>query len=313
MGRLAARLALLCIVLSAACKGDEPAQAAKSLENPEEIAENDDNLIARRDALLAARRDLRKKREALAKRREEIRASGGDTSEVDQQADELLDREKNILKKESALNTEIDSILEKRRAQLLAFAGGADESTKMSVREAQLAAREKAVARRESALADREKELGEREERMAQRWKDSCTVGAPTIVQAPPPKGAKYNRRDVVPLLKRARREMSRKGILPSDLPEQARTLEKEATDAMGKGDYAQAHFAAAQLHSTVRAIAVNKAFIAGKFSRLNRAMRGKRLNGDQEKLLKGATSDYGDGRFRSANQKLNRLYATLH
>src|SRR5262249_62016958 len=125
--------------------------------------------------------------------------------------------------------------------------------------------------------------------------------------------GSKCSRRAVAPLLTAARRKMSAKGLLESDLPAPAKNLEREATAAMSSGDYGRARFAADQLVATVDSLKVDKAFIVAKINRLNGAMRSAKLSPDAKKevddLFRDATADYGDGRFGSANGKLNRLF----
>src|SRR5262249_34199747 len=127
------------------------------------------------------------------------------------------------------------------------------------------------------------------------------------IGRAPaPPPGARYSRRDVEPLLTAARRKMSDKGLLESDLPSPARGLEREATAAMSSGDFGRARFAADQLNATIDSLKVDRTFIVGKINRLNGAMKSTRLAGDARKevddLFRDATADYGDGKFASAN-----------
>src|SRR5438093_1493369 len=99
------------------------------------------------------------------------------------------------------------------------------------------------TARTEQLQKEESEVVGRREE-------DTCGAGVTTIVQAPPlPKGSKYGKQDVEPVLQHARRKMGEKGILGSDLPALAANLEKEATSAMGEGDYGKAKFAADQLY----------------------------------------------------------------
>jgi len=66
----------------------------------------------------------------------------------------------------------------------------------------------------------------------------------------------------------------------------------------------------------SVRGLSIDKAFIAAKIGRLNQAIKGKKLSGaqDQEvsKLFREATSNFGDGRFTSANKQLNRIYTLI-
>jgi hypothetical protein len=127
---------------------------------------------------------------------------------------------------------------------------------------------------------------------------------------------SRYSRKDVEPLLSSARRKMTEKGLLASDLPSPVRDLEREAAAAMSDGDYARARFAADQLVATVESVKVDKAFIMAKIGRLNGAIKAAGLPEDSrrqaDELFRDATADYGDGRFTAANGKLNRIYALL-
>ena len=207
-------------------------------------------------------------------------------------------------------------MLSERRAMLAALSASASGAGGMAARESAVAAREKDVARREQKLAEREAALEQRAEGLADKWKDSCGK-ATTIVETVDAKGSKYTKHDVDPLLARARSEMNHKGILQFDLPDPARGLESEATQAMAKGDYGRAHFAATQLYGTVRSMRVDKSFISDKIRRLNANIKGKKLTESQrssvEHLFRAATASYGDGKFGSANRQLNKIYATLN
>ncbi len=314
LAALSAALALSVAVVGSAgslgCKGgDGDGQAAAAQTEPPAAASSDDEaLLSRRDSLLASRLELRSKQAALAERREAIRVKGGDTSEIDRESEELVARETTLATEEKSL---IDKLLSERQTMVSALAatrsGGGTPG-----REAAVAAREKDLARREQKLADRESQLAAREEGLAQKWKDSCAVPT-TIVQTIDAKGTRYTRRDVEPLLSRARDEMNKRGLLRSDLPEPVRELEGEATRAMARGDYGQARFAATQLLGNVRVIKVDKAFIADKIRRLNAALKDQRLTPPVERLFRDATQNVADGNFVGANRKLNRIHSAIN
>lgn len=302
------------------CKGDSASAAATQ----EVVAENgklsasQEALLARRDTLLSSRRKLKQEREALAEERARVLATGGDTSEVDKKADELKQEEQQLGAEEDRLNHDFEELLTAQRAVLASIASAGGETAQIAAREATLAGREKTVAARESRLAERERELATREQGLAERERTTCGAArAPVIIQqAPPPSGATYSKRDVESLLERARRYMSKKGILPSDLPAPVQGLEREATKAMGKGDYASARFAASQLMTTVDATKIDRAFIQAKIALLSSTVKGTTLADDVRKkvddLFREATTYYGDGKFSSANQRLNKIYALL-
>jgi hypothetical protein len=286
----------------AAAETGEPAPGAAASSSADEA------LLSRRDSLLASRLELRSKQAELAERREAIRVKGGDTSEIDRESAELVARETALASEEKTL---LDKLLSERQSMVSALAairsGGGTPG-----REAAVAAREKDLARREQKLADRESQLAAREEGLAGKWKDSCAVPT-TIVQTIDAKGTRYTRRDVEPLLSRARDEMNKKGLLRSDLPEPVRELEGEATRAMARGDYGQARFAATQLVGNVRVIKVDKAFIADKIRRLNAALKDQRLTPPVERLFRDATRNVADGNFVGANRKLNRIHSAIN
>jgi hypothetical protein len=188
----------------------------------------------------------------------------------------------------------------------------------VAARETSVANREKALASREDRVAQREADLAGREKELAEREKNTCGAGGgtTTIIQQVDPKGAKYTKKDVEPLLKKAREAMSKKGILADDLPAQAAGLEKEATKAMADGDYGPARFAAQQLQATVEGMKIDRGFIGAKIGRLSKMMKGKTLDDAKQKevedLFSDATSKYGDGDYAGANKKLNAIYRAI-
>lgn len=308
--------AVLALLLVPACSGDEAkgeGEISGAIEKVEEISDEEDALMGKRDALFTMRRDLQAKRERLADKRTVVRASGGDTSQIDSQEQAIRQQEKELTSKES----ELDKLLRessKERRQLIAVMGSGGTGNEVASREAGLASRERTLAKREKTLAEREAALARREEGLASKWKEECAGGGggTTIIRTVDASGTSYSKADVEPLLSKARREMSKKGILASDLPSQARDLEKEANAAMKKGDYGRARLASNQLVKTVRGISINRGFIAAKIQRLNGRMKGKSLSKKTEGLFREATAKYGDGKFSAANRKLNQIYSSL-
>jgi hypothetical protein len=294
-----------------ACKGNTAEGKPAVVEGAGELTAAEDGLLARRDALLSRRLELRQKKEDLDERRRAVVAQGGDTSEIDREEAELASSEGALVDEERSLNSKLDELLTQRRAMMEQLGGGPD----VAGREAGVAARERELARREAKLAEREATLIDREAAAAKRWKDSCTVGGTTtIVQQVPadPRGTRYGKQDVEPLLRAARADMEKRGILPSDLPESVRGLEGEAGKAMAAGDYTTARLAAQQLASTVKGIKIDKGFIAAKIGRLNAAAKGKKLAAEAETLFREATASYGDGKFVEANRKLNKIWFSM-
>jgi hypothetical protein len=314
--------AVVAALLAGACKGGEKdaAKAKEAVEKSGDIAKAEDDLLARRDRLVKARQRIREERDKLEERRRAAVAAGGDVSEIEDAQAKLVGEERGLLSEEDKLNVRYREIIRERRelVDTLASAGGGAAASVAS-REKSIAGREKEIAALAAKLAEREAGLAEREAAFAKREAQMCGVASQptTIIQTVDAKGAKYTKKDVEPLLKKARKDMSRKGIRRSDLPSPALDLEKESTAAMAEGDYGRARFAASQLVGTVRSIKINKAFIQAKISRLNASMKGKKLSsGTQsqvDKLFREATSNYGDGKFKSANRRLNKIYSVIN
>jgi hypothetical protein len=299
------------------CKSDEGGGKAVSADvtgRMQKLQAEEGDVLSRRADLARERKKVQADRAALAEKRKQVLEAGGDVKAVDQEEQELLTRETELDKQEQQLNGKIETLLANYQEMSLAASGG----DAMARRETSVAVREKDLARREEALGRREAELAARERGQAQREKETCGTGTvTTIVQAAPlPKGAKYNKRDVEPVLRKARKKMSEKGLLHSDLPAPAQALEKEATSAMADGDFGKAKFAADQLYATVESMRVDKSFVVGKINRLNALVKSKQLAEDNRKevddLFRGATGDYGDGKFTAANSKLNKIYALI-
>ena len=77
-----------------------------------------------------------------------------------------------------------------------------------------------------------------------------------------------------------------------------------------------RAKVAADQLLASVQSMKVDREFIGAKIGRLSEAIRKrppkKATQGEVNRLFQQATGNYGDGRFRQANQRLNRIYGML-
>jgi hypothetical protein len=296
-------------------EGADPKMVADVTGRIAKLQEQEGDVVGRRDELRRERDKVKADRVALEEKRKQVAAEGGDVAAVDQEAKALEERESALATKELELNTKIDTLM-RGYQEVVVGVGGAED---VSRREAAVAVREKDYSRREDGIARREAEIAARERELAKRERETCSVQATTtIVQAAPtpPPGSKYSRRDVEPLLQKARRKMGEKGLMSSDLPAPAQALEREATGAMASGDYAKAKFAADQLIATIEGIKIDKAFIAAKINRLNGAIKGKTLVEDVRKqvdgLFRDATSDYGDGKFTGANAKLNRIWGLI-
>lgn len=302
--RIVGILVSLCLVVTAAagCKGKSDASAAP---DPAAVKAQQD-LVARRDALLAEQEKLKGESSKLATEIEKVKASGGETTELEKKKADL---DSQIKGQESELNTTSE--------KLTNIAGKLDAAAGIASREASMGTREKTVAGREAQIAERERTLAAREATLAQREKETCGASQPMIIQqvAPPKAGGNYTRKEVEPLLSRAKAGMAKKGLVSSDLGAQA-GLEGEVTKAIGESDWSKAFFAASQLVATVDSIKVDRPFISAKYARLNnRVVTAKVDEATQQQLTEGmkeVLQKYGDGDFGAANRRINQLWALV-
>lgn len=303
--RIAGFLLVVCLgaasVLGCKNKGDADAAA-----DPEALKAQQE-LIARRDKLLEARKKLQADRDKIDLEIKDIEAKGGDATEQIKKRAEL----------DSQLETSTSDLISMVNSKLDAMKQSGDKTANVAAREADIASREKSVADREARAAERERLLAQREVEAAQRWKDSCSMGtAPVIIQQAAPKSGNYTKGDVTAQIAKARRAMTKKGVIASDLPGPAQGLESEASKAMNDNDMSKAYFAAAQLVATVDAIQINRAFIQAKTARLSAQVKSQKLdeatNKELASILGDVMSAYNNGDFGAANRRLNQLAAKL-
>jgi len=300
--RIAGILVFVC--LSAGLFGCKNKGDADAAPDPEAVKAQQE-LIAKRDKLLEARKKLQSDKDKLDVEIKEIQAKGGDASEQ--------------LKKKAELETELESsnenLISLVNSKLDGLGKAADKTAQVASREAEIASREKAVAEREARIAEREKALATRDAESAARWKESCSVGAPMIIQSAAPKDGKYTNKDVSALIQKAKAGMNKKGLINSDLGAAA-SLESEAGKALNENDMSKAYFAAAQLVASVDAIVVNRQFIQAKTARLSAQAKGMKLDEGTNKQVADGLGDvmqkYNDGDFSAANRRLNQLAAIL-
>jgi len=305
----------LAVVLALAGGCKDSANSATGAGTDPAAAKKQGDLLARRDALLKSRQELQDEQAKLDAERAEVVQKGGDTTEIDKKKEELATQQEKLESEESAILDAFERQLTELAAMKVA---GADQSAQVAARESSMATREKTIASREERVASREAALADRERRLAVRERDTCGAGgaATTIIQTVDAKGSKYTKRDVEPILRRAREAMAKKGVLAADLPAPAQGLEREATQAMGEGDFGSAYLAARTLGATVESIKIDRAFISAKIGRLSQRMKGVKLEDGKQKqvddLFADATARYGDGDFTGANRKLNQIYAMI-
>lgn len=298
-------LVALCLALAAGtgCKGKGDATNAPDPA----VLKAQQELIARRDALLAQRQKLAGERDKLSEEIKQVEAKGGDTTELSKKKADL---EQQL----QTQDTELDTIRTNVETTLAKIAAAGDAAAGMATREANMGSREGRVAQRETQVGERERALAAREAQLAQREKETCGAAAPMIIQqVAPPKGSNYTRKEIEPLLTRARKTMAQKGILAGDLGAAA-NLEADATKAMADGDWGKAYLAAAQLAATVDQIKVDRAFVSAKHGRLHARVKSGKLDESTTQALtegmKEVLQKYGDGDFVAANKKLNQLWA---
>ncbi len=263
-------------------------------------------LTQRRDALMAQREVLEGEREKIVAQITEVQAAGGDTAD--------LTRQKAALDTQIAgQSTDLTSLTDK----IDAVVARGDVAAGVAVREASMGTREKSVATREEKIAERERQIASREAALAQREKETCGAAAPMIIQqVAAKKDGSYGKADVQPLLAKAKSIMNKRGILPSDLPGGAQSLENQATTAIAAQDWSKAYFAAAQLVATVEGMKIDRLFIQAKMTRLNRQVSSSKVDESTNQQLAGILSDvaekYNDGNFGAANVRLNQLASQL-
>jgi len=297
--RIAGFLICLCVLGGCKNKGD-----ADTAPDPAAVKAQQE-LIARRDKLLEDRKKLQQEKEKLDGEIKEIEAKGGDASEQK--------------KKKADLDTQLESsdqnLMELVNSKFDAMSKSADKSSNVAAREASIAQREKAVADREAKAAERERLLAQRDYESAQRWKDSCSAGTPMIIQSTS-KGGKYDKKDVSELISKAKKEMSKKGLLNADLPGPAQMLESEASKALNDNDTSKAYFVASQLVGMVDSIQINRPFIQAKMARVQAQIKSSKQDEGTTQQLSGILSqviqNFGDGDFNAANKRLNQLVAML-
>lgn len=287
-----------------ACKG-KPAPAADPAALRAQQA-----LIEKREELLAKRRKLQEERSQLQEEMRKVTETGGDTSELQrklQSTNSLIEQQNDQLADEfQALSAKLDTI-----------AVASDKRDAVAVREADMGSRERVMAQREDRVAQRERDLAERERRLFERERETCAP-APTVVVQAAPKGASYTRKEIDPLLARARAAMGKRGLRVTDLPAHAQGLEREATKAMADGDYGKAYLAASQLAATIDAIKIDRAFVKAKIDRLQRLVANKsgQVSADLNNRLGAGIAEvmqkWGDGDFGQANARLQQLYDLL-
>jgi DNA repair exonuclease SbcCD ATPase subunit len=313
--RLMALAVLALVVAVAGCKDKAAAKADPKALEAQNQAEQD--LLARRDALLQSREQIETKKTELQAKIDEARKNGTDTTDL----------ETELAKLSSEANANQDELVELLKRQnesykaqiesMRAAGGGGGGGAEIAALSAQLRSRDNQLADLEKRLVAMAGQLSDIRDDIQKQAETCGAGGGTTIIQAPKlPAGSKYSKKDVEPILTKARGVMSKKNIAMADLPGGISGLEKEAMSAMGDGEYGKAYLAASTLLQNVEAIKIDKGFVSAKIARLNRVMKQKKLDDVTSKqvldLFNEVGEKYNDGDFTGANKRLQEIAKLL-
>ena len=288
-----------------------------------------DDLLKRRGKLQDNRREIEAARKAIESKRAKL-AKDDIQGHAKLAKEELVlkDREQNLRKAEDKVNDKLLSALRRQEtfyvkaAAALQSRGGGDASSNIRSREHGVALREKAVARREKSVAAREKSLNDQYRKIVEYKAKKCatttsvitTVAAPSMPSGGGARG--YSKADAKNAYAKAMATMSGKGIRMSDLPSGFAKLIKNIRKSIKSKEYARAKIGADQLRATLRSIKINRGFVGAKMGRLAGYIRRKKISAAKRakvnKLFVQVTTAYNDGRFSSANRKINKIYGVI-
>ncbi len=322
--RLVGLLGAVLLLSSSGCKKQEDLRGDENVKvmvaKDRKLAEQENKLLATRGTLQRERSRMRDKRTALLSRKLALSAEDSTGREkLEREESKLVTLETKLAGQEVQLNQRLQQLLE-QKSSLAGKASGSAKESMLRRREYALALREKDLARREKGLASREKQLAGREQSFAVRQAKICPRAATTtVIQRVAdrrPGDRSYSRRDVEPVYRAALNAMRTKGLLVADLPAGIDRLVTETRHAVSKKDFSRAKFAADQLLASVRRIRIDRSFIGAKISRLSSTLKRRPAPAKHRTkvamLFQQATASYGDGRFRDANRKLNKIYGLL-
>ena len=305
-----ASLLFVVLVGGAACKSKTAGVVEKTQKD----------LAARRDILLATRKKLSDDKVKIEAEIKSVEASGGDASGLKKKLSDVTEQQSEMLAGQiSELSAKVDGI-----ARAGAGGGGGGDAQSNAALQAEVTRLEGLITKLEAALragnagggggGEVDTKLLAQMSALSEKCGNSS--GPAVVVQAAAPKGANYTRSEVEPLLSRARANMSKKGLMISDLPGQAQGLEGEATKAMADADWGRAYLAAAQLSGNVDAIKVDRDFVRNKMLRLNTRVSSAKLSESANAAmiagLQEVSDKYTSGDFAAANRKINLMFASL-
>ncbi len=217
-----ASLLFVVLVGGAACKSKTAGVDEKTQKD----------LAARRDILLATRKKLSDDKVKIEAEIKTVEASGGDASGLKKKLSDVTEQQSEMLAGQiSELSAKVDGI-----ARAGAGGGGGGDAQSNAALQAEVTRLEGLITKLEAAMRAGNAGGGGGEvdtkllaQMTALSEKCGNSSGPAVVVQAAAPKGANYTRAEVEPLLSKARANMSKKGLMPSDLPGQAQGLESEA------------------------------------------------------------------------------------
>ena len=293
------------------------------------IAEEEAGLAEREAAMEAERERLEQERKALTKKLTTLSQSDksgqanllAEKEALDKEEQRIRDQARSFEEKRDRLEAEKSALIERISAMTENAGAGAGAGAAV-----QIAERERRVARREADVAAREKAVAEREKEAAKTLQDLNTVLASlkdgagvtrtVVVNAPASGSSGATRGQAQKSQKNLRNKMDAKGLLMEDLSSSAASAYQQGVSAMNSKDWGTASAAFDQVAAAVDATAINRQFIQGKLTRLNRAMASKKLDAGRKKkvqdLLGQINDAYTDGRFDRANRRANQLAALL-
>jgi hypothetical protein len=310
-------------------KSGPPDKNLKALQRSgEELKASTTDLLKRRGKLQTSREQLEAARKALEAKRDKLA-----TDDIEGHANlakeeiALKKKEKDLHSQENQVNDKLMNALRRQeqfyaRATVALQASGGDATSNVRGREHGVALREKAVARREKAVAAREKALNDQYRKIVDYKAKKCAVSTTLVTTIAAPSipasggGRSYSKADAKTAYARAMATMSGKGIRVSDLPSGFGKLISNIKKYIRKKEYARAKIGADQLRATLRAIKINRGFVGAKMGRLASYIRRKKLSAAKRskvnKLFVQVTTAYSDGRFSSANRKINKIYGVI-
>ncbi|MHB1844233.1 MAG: hypothetical protein ACYCWW_05280 [Deltaproteobacteria bacterium] len=145
-------------------------------------------------------------------------------------------------------------------------------------------------------------------------------IRAPLAPAAAEAEGPGHSRREAETLHRRVQDELEAKGLLPGDLPPEARRLDDRIYAALRASDWNRAIDLTNQLGRAVAAIQIDRSFLDQKLKRLSArraasppgAEAGAGASAEIDALLEEATALAADGQYGSANRRINRIAALL-